>query len=189
MRGKNLLLIGYRGSGKTTIASRLAEYLALDFVDTDQVIEKSAGKTIAQIFHENGEHYFRDLESEAVRGLVTAREPKVVSLGGGAILREENRRHIRALGWTAWLTASPEELAKRIAGDPTTNANRPALSNLGVLSEISKILEYRIPYYSETADATYNTEELRVEHLVSRIAGDYKNWLRTNCSSRLEDSR
>lgn len=173
----HLILIGYRGSGKTTLARRLATRLCLALSDTDQLVEESANKTIAQIFQEQGEPRFRDLESEAISNVLNRNTPHVVSLGGGAILREANRRLIKESGWTAWLTASPQELARRIAGDPITNLNRPALSTLGVLEEISPLLERRKPYYSETANATYNTEEVPFEQLAERVAADYKDWL------------
>lgn len=152
--------------------------LKMPMADTDQLIEQRACKTIAQIFTDFGEDDFRDRESEAIVHVIERTDPHVVSLGGGAILRESNRKLIVASGWTAWLTAPPEELAKRIAGDPLTQINRPALSKLGALDEIQLILNKRAPYYSETANAIYNTVELSLEQLVAQVACDYEQWVR-----------
>jgi shikimate kinase len=174
----HLFIIGYRGSGKTTLASKLATLLMLPMADTDQLVEKQACKTIAQIFSDAGESDFRDLESDAIAQVVERTVPHIISLGGGAILRETNRKVIASSGWTAWLTASPEELARRIAGDPLTQVNRPALSNLGTLDEIKSILNKRLPYYSETANAIYNTDELSLEQLAAQVANDYEHWVR-----------
>ncbi|MCU0718565.1 MAG: shikimate kinase [Pirellula sp.] len=174
----HLFLIGYRGSGKTTLARKLATQLGLPVVDTDELVETHACKTIAQIFSEAGESDFRNRESEAIAKVVSRNTPHIVSLGGGAILREANRTLILSSGWTAWLTASPEKLAQRIAGDPLTQQNRPALSKLGVLEEISTILEKRAPYYSATATAIYNTDEMALEQLAAQVACDYEHWVR-----------
>jgi shikimate kinase len=174
----HLFLIGYRGSGKTTLASKLVTQLMMPMADTDQLVEKQACKTIAQIFAGAGESDFRDRESDAISSAANRTVPHIISLGGGAILRETNRKVIASSGWTAWLTASPEELARRIAGDPLTQVNRPALSNLGTLDEIKAILNKRLPYYSETANAIYNTDELSLEQLVAQVANDYEHWVR-----------
>jgi shikimate kinase len=174
----HLFLIGYRGAGKTTLASKLATQLKMPMADTDQMVEKLACKTIAQIFADLGEADFRDRESRAIVQVIDRADPHIISLGGGAILRESNRRLIVASGWTAWLTASPEELVKRIAGDPLTKINRPALSKLGALDEIQSILNQRAPYYSATAKAIYNTDELSLEQLAAQVACDYEQWVR-----------
>lgn len=172
----HLFLIGYRGSGKSTLGRSLSDLLSLPLVDTDHLVESMAGKTIATIFAEAGEAGFRDLESAAIESVANQTHPQIVSLGGGSILRESNRSLIAASGWTAWLTASPETLASRIAGDPATQANRPALSKLGVLAEISSILEQRQPYYSQVANSTYNTDLLSLDELVNKVARDYQQW-------------
>lgn len=152
--------------------------LNMPMADTDQLVEQRASKTIAQIFADSGEDDFRERESDAIVQVIDRTAPHIVSLGGGAILRESNRKLIIASGWTAWLTASPEELAKRIAGDPLTQINRPALSKLGTLDEIQSILNKRAPYYSETANAIYNTDELSLEQLAAQVACDYEQWVR-----------
>ncbi len=179
----HLFLIGYRGSGKSSLSQILSQKLGLPRVDTDELVEKVAGKSIAQIFADAGEADFRDRESSAIEEVVSSSEPHVISLGGGAILRDANRKRIAGSGWTAWLTASAEELAKRIAGDPLTQRNRPALTKLGELDEIRTILQERAPYYAETADAIYNTDQMALEQLAIQVVYDYERWLRDRSKS------
>src|SRR5262245_31375942 len=123
----NLLLIGYRGTGKSTVAHLLAERLGWRSVDSDERIEELAGCSIADIFASQGEGAFRDLESQVVAELA-AGDQTVLSLGGGAVLRPENRATLAAAGPMVWLTASPETLWGRIQADPETAARRPNLT-------------------------------------------------------------
>ncbi len=104
----NVYLIGFRGSGKTTVGRVLAERLGLHAVDSDDLIEQAAQATIREIFQREGEAGFRDREQNVVERLAreAAEAPRVVSLGGGAILREANRNQLAASGVCIWLTAS-----------------------------------------------------------------------------------
>src|SRR3990172_4504754 len=120
-----LILIGYRGTGKTTVARRVAELLALACFDADAEVERRAGKSIAQIFADDGEQAFRDLEVQTIAGLIQQRDA-VLSLGGGAVLRAETRRAI-ASGTVVWLTARPETIHARMTADAKTAAQRPNL--------------------------------------------------------------
>jgi shikimate kinase len=150
----NITLIGYRGSGKSTIGKRLAQLLAMDFVDTDLLITATAGKTIKQIFEAEGEAGFRDRESVAIRE-AAARINTVIAAGGGAILRPENVAALRATSKIIWLQADPETLHARIHADPATAANRPSLTSLsGGIEEIRTILEKRTPLYATAAHHT-----------------------------------
>ena len=142
----NLILIGYRGTGKTTVGRRLAERLDWAFVDADDAVERAAGKSIAEIFAADGETAFRDLEQQTVAEL-TQRPNTVVSLGGGAVLRSENRAAIRAGGTVVWLTASPTTIHARINADATTGARRPNLTSQGGLAEIKQLLHQREAFY------------------------------------------
>lgn len=145
-------------------------------VDSDLVVEETTGKTIAQIFQEEGEASFRDIEAEVVRKLSMEAEPTIISLGGGAVLRDANRNWIQDSGWVVWLQARPETLAQRIAGDRSTAERRPSLSNLGVLEEIRSILAKREPLYNLVSHAEYNTESISLETLARGIAEDYQAW-------------
>ena len=125
----NIVLIGYRGSGKTTLGRKLADKMWLKFVDTDVLISERAGKTIAEIFATQGEPAFRDLES-AIIAEVAAGDGQLIALGGGAILRTQNLAALKQNGARiVYLHASTEILAQRIAGDPNTAATRPPLTS------------------------------------------------------------
>ena len=174
MASIHILLIGYRGCGKSGVGKLLSELLDRDFIDTDIAIETSAGKTIAEIFAEVGEEGFRDLESNQIASLDSLIESAIISLGGGAILRPENRRCIRNLGKTVWLQATPETIYERISNDETTQSRRPKLSKLSDRDEIRSILEMRVPWYNEVADLTVSTDGLSIE----RVAVTIVDWLR-----------
>ena len=169
MASTHLLLIGYRGCGKSGVGKLLSELLDRDLIDTDIAIETSQGKTIAEIFAEVGEEGFRDLESNQIANLDSLKESAIISLGGGAILRPENRRCIRNLGKTVWLQATPETIFERISNDETTQSRRPKLSNLSDSDEIRSILEMRVPWYKEVADLAVSTDGVSMEQVAKTI--------------------
>lgn len=143
----SIVLIGYRGCGKTTIGRRLADRLWWPFVDTDDLVVKKAGKSIADIFEQHGEKRFRDLETEAISE-VAALQEHVISLGGGAVLRPENVDVLRkAEHKLVYLKCEPAELYKRIQADPITATHRPNLTPTGGLEEITTLLAEREPLY------------------------------------------
>ncbi len=174
----HLYLTGYRGCGKSTIATLLADKLSIPSVDTDTVVETLAGKSIAEIFAQDGEESFRDLEASVVRSLASDQQSKIIALGGGAILRDASRNWIRSSGWVVWLTASPDVLAARIAGDTATAARRPSLSKLGTLDEIRAILAKREPLYNAVSHIEYDTETASLESLADQIANEYRGWVK-----------
>ncbi len=161
-------LIGYRGSGKTTVAAGLAARLALDWIDADAVIEESAGRSIREIFADEGEAGFRRREREAVAGLLQ-RDQLVLAVGGGAILDAGTRREIKTAGPVVWLQASVDVLAERIAADPTTAGRRPNLAGGGI-EEISRMLAEREPLYRDCASLSIFTDCLSAAEIVERIA-------------------
>ncbi|HEX5245472.1 MAG TPA: shikimate kinase [Tepidisphaeraceae bacterium] len=164
-------LIGYRGSGKTTIGKRLADRLWQPFIDIDDLVIKKAGKSIKEIFEQEGEQRFRDLETEVVREVCTQPDT-VIAFGGGALDRDENREAIKQAGLRLiYFKCEPAELLKRIQNDPETAANRPALSNLGgSIEEIESVLARREPIWRSIAAAelevTYLTPEDAVPYVV-----------------------
>ena len=168
------LLIGYRGCGKTTIGRKLADRLWQQFIDIDELIVKEAGKSIKDIFEQDGEPAFRDIEEKALKQALALAE-HVVSLGGGSVLREPNRDAIKASGRKViYLKCTPAELHKRIAADPQTAAMRPSLTHLGgSVEEIEKLLAEREPLYrqimSSELDVTRLTPEEAVVHIVRMI--------------------
>lgn len=166
----HLLLTGFRGCGKSAVGQLLSVSLSRKLIDIDLVIESSTGKSIADLFSEVGHEGFRDLESAQIEDLVSFRESAVISLGGGAILRPENRKCIRKLGKTVWLQATPETILDRISNDKTTQSRRPKLSKLGDMEEIRSILEMRIPWYNEVADLAVSTDDKSMECVAEIIA-------------------
>ncbi len=152
-----LTLIGYRATGKTTVARLLAEQLGWEWIDADVEIERRAGKPIAQIFAEDGEPAFRDLEARVISELCQ-RPRLVLAAGGGAPLREESRKAMRDNGQVIWLKALPETIHVRMTGDQTTATRRPNLTSLGGLEEIVQLLSQREPIYRESAHLEVDTE-------------------------------
>jgi shikimate kinase len=164
----SIVLIGYRATGKTTVARRLADRLGWDWTDADVEIEQRAGKTIARIFAEQGEPAFRDLEAEVI-GELCARPRLVLAAGGGAPLREESRRAMRQCGQVVWLTARQETILARMSGDASTADLRPSLTNRPPLEEIVELLARREPVYRESAHHVINTEGKSPEEVTAEI--------------------
>ncbi len=153
----NLVLIGLRGTGKTSVAAVLAERLGWPWFDADVLIEERAGKTIQQIFAGQGEPAFRDLESQIVAELAQ-RDAAVLALGGGAVVREANRAALAGRGKIVWLTASPEILWQRVQADALSASRRPNLSVAGGINEIIATLDARRAIYRACADLEVDTE-------------------------------
>ena len=152
----HLYLIGFRGSGKTTVGSLLADAIQLPFYDLDQLIQAHSGRNIAVIFSELGEASFRELETSLLTK-VAAESPAVISLGGGACLAERNRSTIKLSGRAVWLRAEPEMLWSRIQNDPQSTTTRPALTQFGGLEEVRRLLELRESTYAACADYVIDT--------------------------------
>jgi shikimate kinase len=156
-----LIFIGYRGTGKTTVARLLAERLGWEAVDMDDEIERAAGKSIADIFAQDGEETFREQESATLARCADQRRV-VLAAGGGIVLREANRRRLRGLcgrgGCVIWLRATAETIERRLAGDASTASRRPNLTPGGGLREIVELLAQRVPLYEECASLTVDTE-------------------------------
>jgi shikimate kinase len=163
----NIVLIGYRGSGKSKIGKRLANKLWLDFVDTDEVITERAGMTIRGIFEAQGEDEFRRMESAAIAE-VTERDNLVIAVGGGAVMRPENVQALKRKGKLVWLQASAETLFARIEADAASQGTRPDLAG-GGLEEVRKLLEIRTPVYRAAADVTLDVNQLTEDEAATRL--------------------
>jgi shikimate kinase len=159
-----IFLIGYRGTGKTTVARILAGRLGWDWVDADAALEERHGRTIRRIFDEEGEIGFRQKESEFLEELCRL-ERRVIATGGGVVLREENRKRLRSSGRVVWLTADAETIWRRLQTDATTGERRPRLT-VGGLAEVDQLLTVREPLYRACADLTVAT----AGHVPSEIA-------------------
>lgn len=168
MDAKPIVLIGYRATGKTSLARLLAERLGWEWIDADVEIERRAGKTIAQIFAQDGEPAFRDLEAAVMQELL-AGERLVIASGGGAPMRPETRQAMQQTGRAVWLKASPETIHERMNMDPTTGARRPPLTAQGGLEEIRQLLAKREPVYRQTAVIEVDTEGKDLSRLADEI--------------------
>jgi shikimate kinase len=161
----NIVLIGYRGTGKSTVGRRLAARLGRVLVSTDAEIVKRTKRTIPEIVAQEGWEYFRDLESSICRGL-SSRDQLVIDTGGGAILRTENIEALKKNGAVFWLTASVETIAKRIGGDN----QRPSLTGTqSFVDEIQDVLRARTPKYQAAADHMITTDDRSIDQLVETL--------------------
>lgn len=159
----NIFLIGFMGTGKTSVGRILAKSLEMSFVDLDVEIEKELGMTIPEIFSTHGEDFFRDAESEALRS-VAQRERQAIATGGGVVLREENWEVMGKKGVTIYLKAPAEVLYKRVKN----NTSRPLLQVENPLEKVQELLSKRISLY-EKADLIVDTEHISPQEAVREI--------------------
>jgi len=156
----NIILIGMMGSGKSVVGKILAEKLGFLFLDTDTLIEEKYGK-ISDIFSSEGEIFFRNIETETVKGI---KENKaVISTGGGIVLKKENLYNLKINAVTVYLKAEPETLFCRTIG-----SDRPLLQN-GGLKKITDILEFRAPLYEKNADFIITTDNKTISEITDEI--------------------
>jgi shikimate kinase len=165
---KHIILIGYRGTGKTSVGRKLAEKLKAPFYDTDQMITDRKGKTIKQWVEEKGWESFRQEEKAVIKGL-SSLKPGVVALGGGAVMDPDNREVLKQKCLIVWLTADFHTIMERMKADPQNQDNRPALSAKDWETEIQEVLTQRSPVYRRLADLSIGTEGKTVEAIADEI--------------------
>jgi len=162
-------LIGYRGTGKSTVAAALAQRLGCPWWDADIELERVVGMSIAELIRGAGEPTFRDQESVVLETLL-AKPDGVLATGGGVILRAGNRERLRELGGcVVWLTAPGPVLRRRLAADPTTASRRPGLTGADPLAEIDAALSTREPLYRECAGVVIDTAQASPEEVIEAI--------------------
>ncbi len=161
----NIVLIGFMGTGKTTIGRLLAKKLGRKFIETDSVIERLAGKSIPQIFQSDGEIAFRELEIEAIKENARSKRA-VIAGGGGIVLNKINVDRLKENGKVVYLTATPREIIKRVASGagqrPLLEADNPALA-------VRDLLRFRKPFYERSSDITINTANPNIETIAGQI--------------------
>ena len=161
----NIVLIGYRGTGKSTVGKVLAARLGRELVSTDAEIVKRAKQSIPEIVARHGWEYFRDVESDVCRDLAE-RDQLVIDTGGGAILRPQNVGVLKRNGKLIWLTATVETITARIGGD----TQRPSLTGTrSFVDEIREVLRDRAPKYQAAADHVVQTDGRSIQQLVEAI--------------------
>ena len=161
----NIVLIGYRGVGKSSVARLLAARLGREFVSTDAEIVKRTQRTVPEIVAQDGWEHFRDLESDICRELA-GRDQLVIDTGGGAVLRAQNVEALKKNGTVIWLEASVETITKRIGGDN----QRPSLTGTkSFIDEVQDVLRERTPKYQAAADHVITTDNRSIDQVVEML--------------------
>ncbi len=161
----NIILIGFMGSGKTTLGVRLSYRLRMPVEDTDKLIERKEGKAISDIFEEKGEEYFREKETELLEEISTRRYARIISTGGGTPVRKENRALLKCCGTVVYLRIKPETVYERLKED----TSRPLLTCSDPLSKIKTLLESRREAYEECADIIVDVDYADADELINKI--------------------
>lgn len=164
---KNIILVGMMGTGKSTVGAILAEQLGYELVDLDKVITQIEGRSIAEIFADNGEAYFRKIETEVLKDVLKDKK-KIISTGGGAVLAPENTLLMLENGMVVALTASEEEIISRVSG----NQNRPLLAG-NAEERVRRIMEQRRDAYL-FAHYTVDTTGLHTAQVSEHILMHYR---------------
>ena len=159
---RNIVLIGVPGAGKTTVGSILARKLGRDFIDTDQKIEEISGKTISEIFIQDGEAIFRATEKDVIEQSI-AKGNSVISLGGGALMNSDTRELVKTQR-TIWLQTGLAQAVDRIG----MNRNRPLLLG-NVRGQLADLMAAREPFYIECAHEVVDTNQLSADQVADLI--------------------
>lgn len=166
-KGRPIILIGLMGCGKTTVGKALSKRTGMPLLDTDAIIEEQIGKSIPDIFAEQGETHFRALETALLRYLLynPTPEPAIISTGGGIVVRPENRELLRMLGFTVWLNVSVNALLVRTA----KSTNRPLLQNTDRRAVLQRLDAERRPFYKQSAHFWMDASHLDVNSVTVRV--------------------
>jgi len=173
LQKEKIILTGYRATGKSSIGKILADLLGFSFVDTDQVIEKRQGEAIAEMVGRGGWDLFRRKEEDTILELARSKN-SVIATGGGAVMHEKAWAELRKNGLAVWLTADVNTICRRLAADSETDDQRPPLTEMGTMDEISMVLENRRPLYEKSSDLTVNTEGKTPEEVAEVILNEMK---------------
>ena len=164
----NVVLIGYRCSGKTTAGKIIAKKMKRAFLDTDVMIQDKAGRSIAEIVSINGWEYFREIERDIIKDIST-RDSIVVATGGGIVMDEGNVRGLKQNGFIVWLKGDIDVLKERMEKDDGSGRRRPSLTGEEPMDEIEKVLNIRNPLYLKAGDLVVDTSQLSVQEVADLI--------------------
>jgi shikimate kinase len=159
-----ILLVGMMGAGKTTTGALVARRLGWDYRDSDDDVEELTGCTVPELFARDGEAAFRTAEATVLSAACTQERPAVISVAGGAVLNEDNRKLIRASGTVVWLRAYPEQLADRVG----EGIGRPLLEG-DTADAMARLVAERAPHYAEVADAVIDVGGLTPDEVADRV--------------------
>lgn len=163
----NIVLIGFMGSGKTSVGIRLSYSLKRTLIDTDKWIEQRQRMTVSDIFARDGESAFRRLETECLKELIKTTDKQIISAGGGLPVKEENRPLLKQLGKVFYLQVSPETIYERLKTDTT----RPLLQVADPLKQIKILLEERESIYKACADVTLEVSDSTFDEIIEQVKG------------------
>ena len=163
----NIILIGFMGSGKTSIGKQLSDMNHYQFLDTDCLIEQSQNKKIADIFQTDGEEAFREMETQCLMGLLheTQNVPRILSVGGGLALRKINQELLKQFGYIIFLRAKPETIYCRLMNDKT----RPLLQGDNPEIKINKLMGERNTIYESISDLVIDVDNKTIEDISREI--------------------
>lgn len=164
----NIVLIGYRCTGKTAVGKRLARELGKAFIDTDRLIEEETGCSLEAVVAARGWNHFREIEKGLIE-TTSEKDDQVIATGGGVVMDEENVRNLKRNGWVIWLQGRPEVLKVRMENEQRSGRNRPSLTGLGPMEEIAQVLRIRNPYYEQAASFVVDTSYLSPKDVVASI--------------------
>ena len=168
----NIVLTGFMGTGKTAVGQALAKRLNRQFIEVDSKIEQMAGKSISDIFKDNGEIYFRELEIGAIKQAAAGKK-QVIACGGGVVLNTINIDRLRETGVIINLAVSPQIILKRTSGNA---GSRPLLNIQQPAELIRELLKFRKPFYDRAADLIINTSKLNIDTVADKIIDRLKNY-------------
>ena len=164
----NIVLIGYRGAGKSTVGGRLALRMGNEFVDTDNQVEERQGASIRDIVESHGWDHFRAVEKTVVQEN-SEKDNLIIASGGGVVLDPENVASLKKNGLIIWLKADREILCQRIDRDSRTVGSRPTLTGKGTMEEFGEVMAVRNPFYERAADAEIDTTGMDLEEVVEAL--------------------
>ncbi|MCG2777724.1 MAG: shikimate kinase [Pseudomonadota bacterium] len=171
----NIVLIGYRCSGKTTVGKLLARDLEREFLDTDRLIEEKIGLSIHSYVSQNGWRDFRRVEREVVEE-IASKDNVVIATGGGAVIDQENVRNLRKNGWVVWLDTNTPVIRDRMKKGQKSGEWRPSLSGADPLKESAEILNERMPVYERASDYRVDTNGQNPEEVAQAIMSALPHW-------------
>jgi shikimate kinase len=164
----NIVLIGYRCSGKTAIGKVLAENLGMVFIDMDAWIEEDAQESIEVIISTKGWNHFRKVEKGLIE-MISNRDNQVIATGGGVVVNQENVQNLKREGWLVWLDAEPDVLKERMQKEQRSGNIRPSLTGTDPLEEIEEVMNTRRPMYKAAGDFQLNTTGLSIPEVAALI--------------------
>jgi len=164
----NIVLIGYRCSGKTEVGKILARELEKDFLDTDELIEDNAGCSIETIISRDGWNHFREIEKSLIEK-VSRRNNLIIATGGGVVMDEDNVKNLKENAWIVWLNGESEVIRERMDKEQRSGKIRPSLTGEDPLEEIKQVMDVRIPLYEKAATLVVDTSTVTSAEVAALI--------------------